>query len=62
MGVQSAEIGDLGPPNQKRQPMSPHADQDKPPILGTWNRLYAFVLLLHALIIILFYIFTRAYS
>ncbi len=37
-------------------------NDDKPPILGSWNRLYAFVLILHALIILLFYIFTRLYS
>lgn len=42
--------------------MTKPLEDDKPPILGSWNRLYAFVLILHALIILLFYIFTRVYS
>ena len=33
-----------------------------PPVFRTWNQVYAFVLILHALIIIAFYLFTRAYS
>ena len=33
-------------------------EEEKPPILGTWNRLYAFVLVLHAILIVLFYLFT----
>ncbi len=32
------------------------------PVFRTWNQLYAFVLILHALIIVLFYIFTQRYS
>ncbi len=46
-----------------------HLDQEKlreederPPVFRTWNQLYAFVLILHAIIIALFYLFTRAYS
>lgn len=35
---------------------------DKPPIFRTWNQMYAFVLLLHAVIIFLFYLFTQYYS
>lgn len=42
--------------------MTRHPEDDPPPILGSWSRLYMFVLILHALIILLFYIFTRAYS
>lgn len=37
-------------------------DEGSPPILGTWNRLYLFVLVFHALLIFLFYLFTKAYS
>jgi hypothetical protein len=35
---------------------------DPPPILGTWPRLYSFVLLFLAALIVLFYVFTRAFS
>jgi hypothetical protein len=35
---------------------------DNPPILGTWRRLYAAVLLTLAVEVILFYIFTRTLS
>jgi hypothetical protein len=41
---------------------NPEEDDDKPPILKSWNQLYALVLILHALIITLFYLFTQAYS
>ncbi|MEL7119188.1 MAG: hypothetical protein AAFO07_07105 [Bacteroidota bacterium] len=38
-------------------------EQDNfPPFFKTWNQMYAFVLILHALIILLFYWFTQAYS
>jgi hypothetical protein len=37
-------------------------DEPSPPILGTWNKLYLFVLACHALLIFLFYLFTKAYS
>jgi hypothetical protein len=35
---------------------------DNPPILGTWRRLYAAVLLTLAAEVVLFYIFTRVLS
>lgn len=35
---------------------------DKPPILQSWSQLYIFVLIFHAFIIFLFYLFTHAYS
>ncbi len=35
---------------------------DRPPILYSWNNLYLLVLVAHAIIILLFYLFTRAYS
>ncbi len=37
-------------------------DQEKPPILSSWNRLYAVVLLNLALLIVLFYIFSKAFD
>ncbi|MEM8907030.1 MAG: hypothetical protein AAGD05_04215 [Bacteroidota bacterium] len=33
-----------------------------PPIFKSWNQMYAFVLVLHALIICLFYFITKTYS
>ena len=36
--------------------------EESPPIFKTWNQLYAFVLILHAIIISLFYFFTENYS
>ncbi len=37
-------------------------DQEKPPILSSWNRLYTLVLLNLALLILLFYLFTKAFD
>ena len=37
-------------------------EEDKPPIFRSWNQLYAFVLVMHAIIILLFYLFTHHYS
>lgn len=36
--------------------------EDRPPIFRSWNQMYLFVLVLHAIIIFLFYLFTQAYS
>jgi hypothetical protein len=36
--------------------------RDKPPFFSSWNRLYAFVLLNLAVLIILFYLFTKAFE
>ncbi len=44
------------------QPDKNPVEQDKPPIFKTWNQMYAFVLILHAIIIFLFYLFTQANS
>jgi hypothetical protein len=35
---------------------------DPPPFLGTWKRLYAAVLVYLALLIFLFYVFTRTFE
>lgn len=36
--------------------------EQSPPVFKTWNQLYAFVLVLHAVLIVLFYIITQRYS
>ena len=37
-------------------------NEGNPPVFGTWNKLYLFVLVFHALLITLFYLFTKAFS
>jgi hypothetical protein len=49
-------------PSEKERPFYYIADDAPPPVGGTWTRLYIFVLLLHAFIIFLFYLFTHAHS
>lgn len=39
-----------------------HNDEAPPALFRSWSQMYAFVLILHAIIIALFYIFTHAYS
>jgi hypothetical protein len=36
--------------------------EEPPPILGTWHRLYTAVLVYLAVLIVLFYVFTRAFN
>lgn len=38
------------------------ASEDKPPILGTWNKMYIVVLVAHFVIISLFILFTNLYA
>ena len=38
------------------------SSEDKPPILGSWNRMYIVVLVAHFVIISLFVFFTKLYS
>lgn len=40
----------------------PIPEHERPPVFRAWWQLYAFVLILHALIIALFYVFTHHYS
>ena len=35
---------------------------ERPPVFRTWSQVYGFVLILHAIIIALFYLFTKHYS
>ncbi len=35
---------------------------EPPPFLGTWRKVYALVLAYEALVIVTFYLFTRAFS
>ena len=38
-------------------------DQDaSPPLFGTWQKFYAVILIVHALIIFVFWLFSNAYS
>lgn len=37
-------------------------NDETPPAFQKWNQVYAFVLILHAFIIALFYFFTHAYA
>ena len=37
-------------------------EEEKPPILSSWRRLYTVVLLNLALLIVLFYLFTKAFD
>lgn len=45
-------------------PATPDEDLeiDDPPILGNWRNMYLFVLVLHVLLIIVFYLISRAYT
>jgi hypothetical protein len=36
--------------------------EEPPPILGTWRRLYTAVLVYLAVLIVLFYVFTRSFD
>jgi len=38
------------------------ANEEDPPILGTWNRMYILVIIVHFVIIGLFVLFTKYYS
>ena len=42
--------------------MPPHPDDQPPPFLGTWKRVYLFVVLYLFALIALFYWFTRTYA
>lgn len=37
-------------------------NDDPPPIFKNWNQMYVMVLLIHALTILAFYVFTKIYS
>ena len=39
-----------------------HQDESPPALFKSWGQMYAVVLILHAIIITLFYIFTKTYS
>lgn len=40
----------------------PDLEDALPPLFKSWNQMYAFVLIMHVVIIALFYLFTRAYA
>ncbi len=45
----------------EQQKPAPAPEEEPPPILGTWPRLYGAVLGILALLIVLFYLFGRAF-
>jgi uncharacterized integral membrane protein len=47
---------------QNDQEIDPEPGLKGPPVLGSWKNVYWFVLVLHAIIIILFYLFSQAYA
>lgn len=49
-------------PMENERKENENTDQEKPPILSSWNRLYTVVLLNLALLIVLFYVFTKAFD
>lgn len=57
-----AKVADLTMTTPSPDLPPPDNGPDESPILGSWRNMYIFVLVLHALIILLFYLFTRAYS
>lgn len=36
--------------------------EDKPPIFSSWQQMYIFVLISHTVILLLFYLFSKAFS
>ncbi|MCB9314225.1 MAG: hypothetical protein H6568_15815 [Lewinellaceae bacterium] len=40
----------------------PLPEDDQPPIMGSWNRLYILVLVIHVIFITLFYLITQSLS
>lgn len=44
------------------QPNQANPNDETPPILGSWRNIYAFVLVLHFLLIVLFYLFSAAHA
>ena len=40
----------------------PMPEDDQPPIMGSWNRLYILVLVIHVIFITLFYLITKSLS
>lgn len=44
------------------EPAERLAEEEPPPVLGTWGRVYAFVVVYLAAVIVLFYFFSRSFS
>ena len=43
-------------------PEREHLPDEPPPFLGTWGKVYAFVLIYLAAVITIFYLFTRSFA
>lgn len=50
------------PSEEPSQPIKRHVLDEPPPFLGTWKRVYVAVLLYLVLLIVIFDLFSRAYS
>ncbi len=48
--------------NNEKPRCSVPQDEEKPPVFSSWNKLYALVLLNLALLITVFYLFTKAFE
>jgi len=44
------------------QPPPTETTPEEPPILGSWQNMYTFVLVAHVVLIFLFYLFSNAYA
>lgn len=44
------------------EPLQKEVVDEPPPFLGTWPRVYAMVIVFLALLIVLFYLFARAFT
>ncbi|MCC6365821.1 MAG: hypothetical protein IT165_20080 [Bryobacterales bacterium] len=43
-------------------PLQAHADEEPPPFLGTWERVYGAVVIYLAMLIVLFYTFSAIFT
>lgn len=43
-------------------PQDFNPNDETPPVLGSWQNIYTVVLVLHVVLIILFYLFSNAYA
>ena len=46
-----------------KDPIESKLDEDEyPPLFGSWNKLYTFVFVTFAILVFLFYLFTKAFE
>jgi hypothetical protein len=49
-------------PKQTKEKLKAETEEEKPPILKTWNNIYTLVFLNLVILIIFFYIFTKVFE